>query len=983
MRNGEAAKNENRIKLARGKYLWLDDPETVLQVAAGTVDVYAVASTGDGQRQQVFLFEAREGQTLFGVPPAESDGKVKLMILGPGEAVLKRMTRSELLAKAAQGNEYILEAVWFMLEGWLEAILSATVAAPPPRSFVPLGAGESLTAQAGQLLRPRKNMIWVRAESGDVHYGLLPDYLLAKEEIFPLLSGWWLAADNAAGLRGMATEEVFSLLLAQDQSSFWQPLARCHQLFGKLIERHFSDHVRRDNERLEARRQQREKLLCDASVQLLRNDVTDLPVVVNSSGVSSPIVNLVRAVAVHLGVPEQEVRLPAGADPLRQDTALLRSTVRLAGMELRQVYLEPGWQGRDNGPLIGFWKAGGSMVALLPVSPGKYSIYDPGHTETVMVDEETAGLLDAVAYTIYAGLPGDLRTLSGFLTFLVKKCWPGDLWTLLLIALLAGVIPILTPFVTQTIFEDIIPINDRQGLVMVVQVMMVAAFATAGVSFARGATFLRIKSRSRLAGEAALWLRLLSLPVAFFRRFEAGDLAQRMQSISQIAMLVSHATVSALFNALFSFWSLLVMLYYSWQLTLVAGAVWLIYIAVTVFLQWGMVAVKRRMMEAAGETAGQVLQIFNGLSKFRMQGAEAQAFFLWARLFGEQWKWNRAFRWKSNWLELINTLQPLLLTMLTYWLTMHWLKTEGTATQTAFITMPEFMAFNSAFTGFNATISGLIAMSTNFLEIVPQLERIRPILETAPEVTEDKAEAGELSGRIEVNNVSFRYGPDMPPVLRNVSINVLPGQFVAIVGSSGSGKSTLLRLLLGFDKPDAGSIYFDGQDLAEVNVTSVRTQMGVVLQNGQLMAGDILSNIIGSLPLTIDDAWQAAEMVGLADDIRAMPMGMHTVISEGASNISGGQRQRILIARAIVHRPRIIVFDEATSALDNKTQGMVTDSLDLLNATRIVVAHRLSTVINADLIYVLDKGEIAESGTYAELMAAEGLFAALARRQMA
>lgn len=389
------------------------------------------------------------------------------------------------------------------------------------------------------------------------------------------------------------------------------------------------------------------------------------------------------------------------------------------------------------------------------------------------------------------------------------------------------------------------------------------------------------------------------------------------------------------------------------------------------------------MMEATGETAGQVLQIFNGLSKFRMQGAEAQAFYLWSRKFGEQWKWNRDFRWKSNWLELVNTLQPVLLTMLLFWLTMHWLESGTAGTKTVFITLPQFMAFHAALTGFNVTVTGLISQSAILLDIVPQMERLRPILETKPEVTEDKAEVGELIGRIELSNVSFRYSSDLPPVLRNVSMNVRPGQFVAIVGSSGSGKSTLLRLLLGFEKPETGSIYYDGQDLAEVNVASVRAQMGVVLQNGQLMAGDILSNIIGSLPLTIDDAWQAAEMVGLAEDIRAMPMGMHTMISEGASNISGGQRQRILIARAIVHRPRIIMFDEATSALDNKTQRMVTESLDRLNATRIVVAHRLSTVINADVIYVLDKGEIVESGTYAELMAKNGLFAALAHRQMA
>lgn len=277
----------------------------------------------------------------------------------------------------------------------------------------------------------------------------------------------------------------------------------------------------------------------------------------------------------------------------------------------------------------------------------------------------------------------------------------------------------------------------------------------------------------------------------------------------------------------------------------------------------------------------------------------------------------------------------------------------------------------------------MIPVFSQLMDLIPTLERLKPILATAPEVSEEKIESGELTGRVEVNNLSFRYAPEKPLVLENISITIKPGQFVAIVGSSGSGKSSLLRLLLGFEQPETGAVYFDGQDLAEISVKSVRSQMGVVLQHGQLMAGDIFGNIVGSLPLSIDDAWVAAEMVGLADDIRAMPMGMHTMISEGASNISGGQRQRVLIARSIVNRPRIIVFDEATSALDNRTQSIVTESLEKLKATRIIVAHRLSTICNADYIYVLDKGRIAESGTFNQLMKSDGIFASMAKRQLA
>ncbi|WP_319404011.1 NHLP bacteriocin export ABC transporter permease/ATPase subunit [uncultured Anaeromusa sp.] len=983
MRAGESAQQEESMELAPGKELWLNDAESVLQIVSGTVDVYAVASEGMWQGQQTFLFEAVQGQTLFSLPAVESGGAITLMVIAPRGALFKKMTRSGMLAKTMQRGEHLLEAIWFMLEEWLEALLSAAVTASLPRSLIPLEAGESVTVQRGQMIRPLKNMLWVRPANGTVRYGPLPEQVLSHEVDFPLIFGWWLTADDEVSLRGVATNEVFSLSVLKEPMYFWQPLGRCHQLFCSLIELQFAATVRRGGERLVERRKLKERLLYDAAHQLLRTDMPDIPPVETMAGSPSCLLTVVRAVAAHLGAAEQQVRLPAGADPSCQDLFMLRHVVRLAGMQVRQVCLEAGWQKQDNGPLIGFRGAERHMVALLPVSANQYRLLDPDRAETILVNKDTACEIDAIAYTVYAGLPGKSISLSALLRFMIKKCWAGDVGTILLVSFIAGVIPVLIPLVTQTIFEDIIPVYERQGLITVVQVMLAAALAAVGVSFVRGVAVLRLKNRARLAAEAAVWLRLLSLPVSFFRRYEAGDLTQRMQSVNQLFMLLSNASVSALFNTLFSFCSLLVMLYYSWQLTAVAMIVWLVYLGISVFLQWRMVTAKRHMLKAAGETAGQVLQIFNGLSKFRMQGAEAQAFYLWSRKFGEQWKWNRKFRWKSNWLECVNTVQPVILNMLIFGLTMYWLDRNGAGAPANFITFPEFMGFNAALVGFNATLTGLIMVSANLLDVVPQLERIRPILETEPEVVEDKAEVGLLSGWVEISNVSFRYEADLPLVLRNVSINIRPGQFVAIVGASGSGKSTLLRLLLGFEKTEIGSIYYDGQDLAEVNVASVRSQMGVVLQNSQLMAGDILSNIIGSLPLTIHDAWQAAKMVGLAEDIEAMPMGMHTVISEGGSNISGGQRQRILIARAIVHQPRLILFDEATSALDNRTQAMVAESLERLNATRIVVAHRLSTVINADCIYVLDQGELVESGAYEKLMAQNGLFANLARRQMA
>lgn len=299
------------------------------------------------------------------------------------------------------------------------------------------------------------------------------------------------------------------------------------------------------------------------------------------------------------------------------------------------------------------------------------------------------------------------------------------------------------------------------------------------------------------------------------------------------------------------------------------------------------------------------------------------------------------------------------------------------------MTTGQILAFMASFGQFLASMLAMASAVVTVAGVTPVYERCKPILETLPEASGTQTHPGELQGRIEVNNVSFRYSHDGPQILRNISLTIEPGQFVAIVGGSGCGKSTLFRLLLGFEKPESGGIYFDGQDLSGLDPRAVRQQFGVVIQSSKVISGDIFANITGASNLTLDDAWNAARLAGLTEDIQAMPMGMHTVVSEGGGTLSGGQRQRLMIARAIVRRPRIILFDEATSALDNQTQAIVSRSLESLQATRIVVAHRLSTIVNADRIYVLNKGVVEQSGTYEELMRQEGLFRELALRQIA
>ena len=538
------------------------------------------------------------------------------------------------------------------------------------------------------------------------------------------------------------------------------------------------------------------------------------------------------------------------------------------------------------------------------------------------------------------------------------------------------------PLITESIFSDIIPISDRRALGTVAQVMLVSGFVSIVLGFVRSVACLRLKCRVGVAMETALWSHLLRLPARFFRDFQVGDLINRMQGPLILGTVFDTAFTSGVFSIVSSVGSLVLMLYYSVRMTLYAVAAWVVYLVIAWYIHRRLVEYQTHSVKTANRTTATVLQVLEGISVFRLRGAEEQAFLLWSKAFGEGWRWNLALRRQGNRISIVNHAMPVLLSMLVFYLAANTI-TPGVAGKFGDgLTFSQFLAFFGVFGGVTSTVTSIVPLVASLYGLKPHLENIRPILQAEPESRETKADVGLLSGKVEARRLRFRYLPGGPEVIRDVSFTVNPGATAAFVGTSGCGKSTLVRLLLGFERPDNGGIFYDGLDLGALNPGSVRSQIGVVLQNGRLMSGDIFTNIVGTLPLSMDDAWEAARMVGLAGDIERMPMGMHTVISEGGSNLSGGQRQRVLLARSLVNRPRIIILDEATSSLDNATQAIVTESLDRLKATRIVVAHRLSTIRTANRIFVMDAGKIVEEGTYPELMAANGWFRRLAARQL-
>lgn len=810
-----------------------------------------------------------------------------------------------------------------------------------------------------------------------------------RDDLKIFMRSWFAALIKLSWLSLLADKGDDTLMqwreknFLDDADDLLETFAEHEGIFSMLLGVRFTSEDKKFSRRVEVRARNQRRIVDDAISNLFGEETSNYSETLSRNAKIEEATFIIRRVATALNMPTDNISIAPEMTRKLDQIRILHRLIQKGNMQMRLVTLEDNWYKKDSGTLIGYYGEEKTLAAFLPTSPGNYKLVTQKFLDGIKITDDVAKKIDASAFECYGGFPARELKIFDLLKFIFKQCWIADYKTVIAVGLFSGLIPLVMPIVTETIFADIIPILDRQGLATVTQVTMVTSFTMASLGIVRTIAVMRITTRIDMATEAALWNRLLTLPTKFFRQYTSGELASRMGGMGVIKGLVSPDFIGGLFGFVFSFWSVFLMCYYSLKLTGVAIAIWFVYAIITAFIYRRVIGFNRELIAANNKEAGIIQQIFAGLAKFREHGAEKQAYYLWSKVFGETWKWNLKLRWQGNYNQIIGSVQPFILTMALYYIAVYGMNEVGANGQTVQgIGYAQFIAFQAAFTSFNGTLNGIIPLVGQYFAIQPQIENFRPILKEVPESVGDKPDAGVLSGAIEVSHLTFGYteGRD---VLHDVNFKINAGENVAIVGRSGCGKSTLVRLLLGFETPKRGAIYYDGQDLSELNMPSVRTQLGVVLQNGQLMQGDIFTNIIGTNALTQDDAWEAAQAAGIAEDIMMMPMGMQTVISEGSKNISGGQRQRILIARALVTKPSILIFDEATSALDNRTQSIVTKSLDNLHATRIIVAHRLSTIRNCDRIIVMDAGKVVETGGFDELVARGGIFAGLVKRQTA
>ena len=649
----------------------------------------------------------------------------------------------------------------------------------------------------------------------------------------------------------------------------------------------------------------------------------------------------------------------------------LEYALRPLGMMTRDVKLTEGWYRDAYGPMLGFLRESGAAVALLPGALRGYSYRDPETGAKVRINRKTALLLELEALCFYQPLPMKKLGIPDLLLYMKKNVSAGDIALIVLATLAVMVVGLIEPRVYQAITGPVLESKNVSMLVGMAIFLLCSAVASELINVVSDLLMERVTKKTALAVESSVMMRILSLPVSFFRKYSSGELSSRADSVGSLCDTLVSSVMSTGLSSLLSLIYIGEIFRFAPLLVWPSILIIIVTVGASLATSLAQISISRRKMKLAAEESGMSYAMVSGIQKIKLSGSEKRAFARWARLYARntELQYNPPTFIKLS--SVITTAISLVGTIVLYYLA----ASSGVGPS-------QYYGFSAAYGRVMGAFTALSGIAISVASIPPILEMAEPILKTEPEITAGKDQVQRVSGSIELSHVTFRYDPDTPDVLTDLSLKIEAGEYVAVVGRTGCGKSTLVRLMLGFEKPQRGSVLYDGRDLASLDPRSVRRNMGVVIQNGQLMQGDIFSNITLSAPwLSLEDAWEAAETAGIAQDIRDMPMGMQTVISEGQGGISGGQKQRLLIARAIAPKPRILILDEATSALDNVTQKQVSEALDRLKCTRVVIAHRLSTIRNCDRILVMDKGAIIEDGTYDELIARHGAFAELVARQ--
>ncbi|MFO1160472.1 MAG: NHLP bacteriocin export ABC transporter permease/ATPase subunit [Reyranellaceae bacterium] len=904
--------------------------------------LYAVVVGQDGPAgPRHFLADLPEGSAVF---PVAAPGVSFLLVEHGAPAAAALLAAGPLDAAA--------------IDAWYGALLSCQGLVRADPAAVPMVAPARRVLPADSMVTARE-IVWLKTPTPILRYA-------AVHGVEPSAPMPLLVLANQISAQLIATGEVCAVtsatMLAESSPDALAAVSTVHaaRIAASLVN---SEAVARQ---VAAERRTRDEAKVSLALQRL-GDVAALRLSAVPSMATSGHDPLAGALAVIAETEGFELRLPPTDD---RDASLFDRLDRFANasrFRFREITLEGGWWKKE-GPAILAVAPSDGRPRVIVWRRGRWRAIDPETRAETPIDAVTATALMPRAYMIYPSLPERVTTgqIWRFAIFGAR----GDVVRLLVAAAAATLAALLIPVATSSVLGFAVP-DGRLSLLADMMILLVAAaIGSAGFQVARSVALIRLGTHIDLRLQAAVWDRVMRLRTSFFRRYDVGDLALRILGIDAIRRILAGQAVNGLIGGVFSLASLGVMLAYDVRLGLFATGYSVVAAGILFVLGRQQLILERNFYAGKGIVTGLLMEMLGGIAKLRVAAAELRAFARWSNAFADQ----RAN--DSGPIVIRQTVVSTTLPILGALCVMA-IAGDGTPTDVA-----AFAAFNSAFGQLTAAFLALTASVNAAIKATPLFDRARPVFDATLEVGEGRLDPGALGGHVAVRNLSFRYSAQTPWVLDNIDFEVRPGENIAIVGASGSGKSTLLRLLLGFETPAHGGVYHDGKDLETLDLRLVRRQIGAVLETADLIPGRLFDNIAGSAPLTRAQVAEAVRLVGLDEDIAAMPMGLETIVLEGGGQLSGGQRQRLMIARVLVNRPRLIFLDQATSALDHRTQTVLATNLAAMNATRIVISHRLSTIRDADRILVLERGRIAESGTYDELIGRDGAFRRLIKRQL-
>ena len=945
-----ASPGRRRLAVDPRRPILLNDRDEVLRVITGHVDVFAMETSGT--RHHLFRVEAGEIVLDLHTACEQSPGRLHIVAIGGPEAELVAVSRTEI-----ECSDELCK--------WITCLSELTVMSAASDDGPELIGGEAIELQAGELCRgPKRSVVWAQIEAGSASPFDLDLDLEPASPPVPLTARFGLEAREYGCKMAISANAPEAPLL-------WSAIDQYHVAIVANVERTIGRDLLLERQRLSRRAemthtQTRHTLEELSDVISKKTERTKI----DPDTVADPLLANCKIIMEFLGATITHSRR---SDPASNTFNDVLEIARASQFRIRRVQLRDDWRTSDAGPLLAWHGRDRTPVALIR-DRGRYAMVNPANGTSHAVAASTANEFAPEAISFYSALPAHPLRYRDLLFFAARGL-DSSIFRIALAVVAIGLLSLVAPLVTNLLVNSVIPRTEIDQLVVCAAALAVTAVAMGCLQGMQGLVTLRLEGLLDYKLQAALIDRLLRLPASFFRNYTTGDLVNRSLGIESARQIFTGRVLQGFSAGLFGLFSVGLAFYYDLKLGLVA--LLLVIVRAAAILITGAVRIyyESKLFNLQGKISGFVLQLIAGVSKLRVANAADRALARWAGQFAVQKRYFITSQRIGNVLVAFEMIFPTIATLIIFALAAH----TGSQLMT---NLGAFLGFLAAFGQSTAAFGSLASSVSETLVAVPHLMRLRPIISAAAEIAEDRRTPGELSGEIELSGVTFRYVDGGPKVLDDITLRIARGEYVAIVGPSGSGKSSLLRLLLGFEQPEAGTIFYDGKALNTLDISTVRRQLGIVLQDTKLATGTLYENICGGVELTLDQAQEASRLAALDVDIAQMPMGMHTLVAEGISTLSGGQRQRVLIARALARRPRLLFFDEATSALDNQTQAVVAKTLGRLDVTRIVIAHRLSTIRDADRIVMMVDGKIMQSGSYKELIQADGPFSEFARRQL-